>query len=91
MNITSSGSTRNARVDNRMQYVIAFEEDGFARDLTVRYAREYGAKVAKSQAGGRGQQQWWEGVLGFVTRPYRLVRLPVSDHVVSLISRTEPG
>lgn len=59
-----------------MQYVIAFEEDGYARDLTVRYAREYGAKIAKSQAGGRGQQQWWEGVLSFVTRPYRLVRLP---------------
>jgi xeroderma pigmentosum group C-complementing protein len=63
-----------------MQYVIAFEEDSYARDLTVRYAREYGAKVSKTQAGGRGQWQWWEGVMGLLTRPYRLVR-----HFVKLL------
>jgi xeroderma pigmentosum group C-complementing protein len=72
---TTSTPARPVRIDNRMQYVIAFEEDGYARDLTPRYARQYGAKVAKEQAGGRGQRQWWEAVMGLVTRPYRLVRL----------------
>jgi xeroderma pigmentosum group C-complementing protein len=66
--------------ENRMVYVIAFEEDGYARDVTPRYAREYGAKVAKAQeaggragGGGKGRKEWWESVLGIVTRPYRLV------------------
>jgi xeroderma pigmentosum group C-complementing protein len=65
--------------ENRMVYVLAFEEDGYARDVTRRYAREYGAKVAKVQLGGgagkggRAKEVWWQGVLGAVTRPYRLV------------------
>ena len=56
--------------------VLAFEEDGFARDVTPRYAREYGAKVAKVQQGGKGRKEWWERILNLVKRPYRLVRRP---------------
>lgn len=56
-----------------MVYVIAFEEDGYARDVTPRYAREFGAKVAKMQQGGKGRQQWWEQIMGLIHRPYRLV------------------
>lgn len=63
----------NVKIENRMVYVLAFEEDGYARDVTPRYAREYGAKVSKVQQGGRGRKQWWELVLSAVTRPYRLV------------------
>ncbi|KAJ3992768.1 hypothetical protein F5050DRAFT_1811150 [Lentinula boryana] len=70
--------------DNRLVYVIAFEEDGFARDVTRRYAREYSAKVAKVQGGSttgtnRARTQWWEGVLGLVTRPFRLNRDDIED------------
>lgn len=57
-----------------MVYVVAFEEDGYARDVTPRYAREYGAKVAKVQQGGRGKKEWWERIMAMVTRPFRLVR-----------------
>lgn len=63
------------RVENRMVYVVAFEEDGYARDVTPRYAKEYGAKVAKIQQGGKGKKEWWEGVMRIVTRPFRLVRI----------------
>lgn len=64
------------RVDNRMVYVMAFEEDGHARDVTRRYAREYGAKVAKMQAvgGARKRIEWWERIVGLVKRDYQLVR-----------------
>ena len=65
---------RPVRVENRMVYVVAFEEDGFARDVTPRYAREYGAKVAKVQQGGRGRKEWWERIMAMVKRPYQLVR-----------------
>lgn len=65
--------------DNRMLYVLAFEEDGFARDVTRRYARQYNAKIVKAQGGSIGggrmaRRMWWEGVVGCVTRPYRLVK-----------------
>ena len=57
-----------------MVYVLAFEEDGYARDVTPRYAREYGAKVAKVQGGSKSRKEWWESVANIVRRPYRLVR-----------------
>ena len=66
---------RPVRVENRMVYVLAFEEDGYARDVTPRYAREFGAKVAKVQQGGKGRREWWERICRMVARPYRLVRL----------------
>jgi xeroderma pigmentosum group C-complementing protein len=77
----SSSAVQQQRTlsENRMVYVLAFEEDGYARDVTRRYAREYGAKVAKVQLGGsagkggRAKEVWWQGVLGAITRPYRLV------------------
>ena len=74
--------SRSVRVENRMVYVLAFEEDGYARDVTPRYAREYGAKVAKVQQGGKGRREWWERICRMVRRPYRLVRSR------SLISRS---
>jgi xeroderma pigmentosum group C-complementing protein len=65
-----------------MVYVVALEEDGYARDVTRRYAKEFSAKVAKVQGGssiigggGKGRKAWWERVIGTVSRPYRLVRL----------------
>jgi len=75
---------------NRMMYVVAFEEgmgsfndlagltsrpvDGYARDVTLRYAREFGAKTAKTRASSkRGQSEWWARIVAVLTRPYRLV------------------
>ena len=76
---SAGGSTSHRPTDNRMVYVLAFKEDSYARDVTSRYAREYGAKVAKVQLGGgsgrRGgaaKEVWWEMILGVITRPYRL-------------------
>ncbi|KAJ6585400.1 hypothetical protein B0H19DRAFT_1109530 [Mycena capillaripes] len=68
--------------DNRMVYVLAFEEDGYARDVTPRYARNYAAKVAKIQGGqkARGRKEaWWDRVVDGVRRPYRLHRDDVED------------
>lgn len=68
--------------ENRMLYVVAFEEDGFARDVTRRYAKDFGAKVVKVQGGassvsrgGKGRETWWASIVSLVTRPYRLVRM----------------
>ena len=48
----------HTKIRNRMVYVLALEEDGYARDVTARYATEYGAKVSKLQQGGRGKKEW---------------------------------
>lgn len=70
------------KVENRMVYVLAFEEDGYARDVTRRYAKEYSTKVAKVQGGssapnigggGKGRQAWWDSVMNAIHRPFRLV------------------
>ena len=73
------GQHERVKQENRLVYVLAFEEDGYARDVTPRYAKDYGAKVAKAQevgdggSGARRRKDWWEQVLGLVRRPYRLV------------------
>ncbi|KAF8485445.1 Rad4 beta-hairpin domain 3-domain-containing protein [Russula emetica] len=62
-----------------MVYVIAVEEDGYMRDVTPRYAKQYSAKVAKVQSGGKGRREWWSQVVQTVTRPYKLHRDDVED------------
>jgi xeroderma pigmentosum group C-complementing protein len=57
-----------------MTYVMAVEEDGYMRDVTPRYAKQYSAKVSKVQSGGRGRREWWDQVVQTLTRPYKLVR-----------------
>lgn len=69
-----------------MMYVLAVEEDGYMRDVTPRYAKQYSAKVAKVQSGGRGRREWWAQVIRAVTRPYKLVRDPVSFSLSGLMS-----
>jgi xeroderma pigmentosum group C-complementing protein len=78
------------RQENRLVYVVGLEDDGYGRDVTPRYAKEYGAKVAKLQgaerAGSKGRKEWWERVCNMIRRPYRLVD-PVSCPLVfNLIS-----
>ncbi|EGN98589.1 hypothetical protein SERLA73DRAFT_92039 [Serpula lacrymans var. lacrymans S7.3] len=81
---TSAGpASATGRQENRMLYVISLEEDGYGRDVTPRYARDYTAKVAKVQgvgsgAGGR-RKEWWERVVRIITRPYRLERDDLED------------
>ncbi|KAG2121095.1 Rad4-domain-containing protein [Suillus clintonianus] len=66
--------------ENRMVYVVALEEDGFGRDVTARYAKDYTAKVAKVQRVGIGRRkEWWDGLVRLVTRPYRLQRDETED------------
>lgn len=60
------------RVENRMIYVISFEEDGYAGDVAPCYAEEYGAKVT-------AERQGREGMGGStISRPFRSVGAFVS-------------
>ncbi|KAF8610433.1 Rad4-domain-containing protein [Ceratobasidium sp. AG-I] len=73
---------------NKLVYVVAMEEDGFARDVTARYARNFGAHVARARArvaaGGRhGKVEWWDSVMRVLQRPYALHRDDVEDAELS--------
>ncbi|KAI1793306.1 Rad4-domain-containing protein [Ganoderma leucocontextum] len=88
-NATKPDRRRPVRVENRMVYVLAFEEDGYARDVTPRYAREFGAKVAKVQQGGKGRREWWGRICRMVARPYRLQRDDLEDEELQANQMTE--
>lgn len=79
--------------DNRMLYVVALEEDGFGRDVTARYARDYTAKVSKAQGIGSGppggRKEWWARVVQAITRPYRLNRDDLEDDELHTHQLTE--
>ncbi|KAK5701765.1 hypothetical protein LTR97_004583 [Elasticomyces elasticus] len=67
--------------DNQMSYVVAFESDGVARDVTRRYTKAFNAKTRRSRVeatdGGAG---WWKRALKlFRRRGGKLDREQVED------------
>ncbi|MCJ1282352.1 hypothetical protein MMC26_001675 [Xylographa opegraphella] len=67
-------------IENHMTYVLAFEEDGSARDVTRRYAKAYNAKTRKSRVEiTKGGEKWWRRVLRIYKRGYILDSDQVED------------
>ena len=54
--------------ENNMSYVIAFEDDGSARDVTKRYAKAYNAKTRKTRVEATKDGERW---LNRVLKMYR--------------------
>ena len=66
--------------ENNMSYVVAFEDDGTARDVTRRYVRAYNAKTRKNRVEvTEGRERWWLRVLKLFDRPFDLDRDQVED------------
>lgn len=62
-------------MQNSMTYVIAFEEDYTAHDVTRRYAKAYNAKTLKFRVESTSHgPQWWTRTLKYFTRPSPLPR-----------------
>lgn len=52
--------------ENMLNYVIAFEADGSAKDVTIRYAKAYAAKTRRTRVDGgtaEGGARWWQNAL----------------------------
>ena len=65
---------------NKLVYVVAYEEDGYARDVTARYTRTLHSRIAKMRPpASRQYGDWWESVVKAISRPYRLDRDAVED------------
>ncbi len=50
--------------ENSMSHVIAFEEDGCARDVTKRYTKAYNAKTRKNRVESTPEgEKWWRRIM----------------------------
>lgn len=56
---------------NLLSYVVAFEEDASARDVTRRYTKAFNAKVRKLRVEStKNGEAWWKRVLQYLERPF---------------------
>lgn len=65
---------------NTTSYVVAFEEDGSAKDVTKRYTRAYNAKTRRNRVEAtEGGNKWWRKALETFRRSHGLDRDQVED------------
>ncbi|KAF7593494.1 hypothetical protein BBP40_011405 [Aspergillus hancockii] len=76
---------------NCMSYVVAFEDDASARDVTRRYSKAFNAKTHKlrveSTKNGEG---WWTRVMQFYEKPFLEDRDEVEISELTAKAATEP-
>lgn len=66
--------------ENQLNYVVAFEDDGSARDVTRRYAKAYNAKTRRDRVEfTKGGEEWWRKVMRVYRRDHMLDRDQVED------------
>ena len=76
---------------NTMSYVIAFQEDGSAVDVTKRYAKAYNAKTRRSRVEStKAGDKWWKRVMRMYRRGYRLDRDEVEESQLLAKEAAEP-
>ena len=77
--------------ENHMSYVIAFEEDGSARDVTRRYTKAYNAKTRRGrvEVTNRGDR-WLRKVMKMYRRHHVLNRDQVEDAELAAKEAAEP-
>lgn len=77
--------------DNNMSYVIAFEDDGCARDVTRRYVKAYNAKTRRYRVeSSDGGDRWWRRVLKMYRASHSLDREQVEDAELAAKEAAEP-
>lgn len=73
---------------NSMTYVVAFEDDGSAKDVTRRYVQWYNAKTRRQRVEiSKGGEQWWQRTMEHFQKPFTEVRDEIED--TSLLKRAE--
>ena len=74
-----------------MSYVIAFEDDGRARDVTRRYTKAYNAKTRRDRVEvTNGGERWLRKVMKMYRRPHILNRDQVEDAELAAKEAAEP-
>jgi xeroderma pigmentosum group C-complementing protein len=56
---------------NSMSYVVAFDEDASARDVTKRYTKAFNAKTRKTRVEStKDGENWWTVVMNYFEKPF---------------------
>ena len=77
--------------ENSMTYVIAFEEQGSARDVTRRYTKAYNAKTRKSRVEFTdGGEKWWRRTMRAYSRGWKSDLDQIEDGQLADIEAREP-
>ena len=77
--------------ENNMSYVIAFEEDGYAKDVTRRYAKAYNAKTRRSRVDStKGGEKWWKRLMRMYKASFQLDRDQVENAELAQKEAQEP-
>ena len=75
---------------NSMSYVIAFEDDGSARDVTRRYTQWFNAKTRKARVEStRGGEQWWNQAMKLFEKQFPELRDTIEDDDLLRRARAE--
>lgn len=77
---------------NKLIYVVAIEEDGYARDVTARYTKTLNSRVSRLRPPTRakGEEEWWSKVARAIHRPQKLDRDAMEDAELQDNSSREP-
>lgn len=76
---------------NCMSYVVAFEEDASARDVTRRYAKAFNAKTRKLRVEcTKNGERWWARVMRFYEKPFLEDRDEVEISELTAKTASEP-
>jgi xeroderma pigmentosum group C-complementing protein len=76
---------------NNLTYVLAFEMDGSARDVTRRYAKAFNAKARRGRLEAvQGGEIWWRRVMKLYRRSYDLPRDQIEDSELAAREEAEP-
>ncbi|TQV97729.1 nitrilase [Cordyceps javanica] len=76
--------------ENCMSYVVAFDEDGTARDVTVRYAKAYAAKTRRIRVDGTDDTEWWRSAMRAFKRRRRTDLDQIEDSELAGVEAREP-
>ncbi|KAK7424752.1 hypothetical protein QQX98_000332 [Neonectria punicea] len=78
--------------ENSLSYVVAFEADGSARDVTRRYAKAYTAKTRKLrvEVATEGGDVWWQKVMNMYRRRRPTDLDQIENHEFAGVEAREP-
>lgn len=76
--------------NNMMRYVVAFDDDGFARDVTRRYTHYYNAKTRKKRITNTPEGAvWYENLLKHFEKKYATERDKLEDAEMEMRDQSE--
>lgn len=77
--------------ENNMSYVIAFYDDGAARDVTRRYSKAYNAKTRKNRVdSSEGGEKWWGKVMNHFSRGWTTDKDQIEETELAAAEAREP-